>query len=167
MTKPRRPIALPVGVRKGCAFLLLLIMIFGGAGTLQGATRNEGYDPLRQITAQLLRANLLILQDVSGSMRWDVHAHTLLEDEDSVGRLVWSVPCLDGNPGPTPTPTDTPTPTATATDTPTATSTFTPTFTATSFPSGTAICRSAWACRPEPEPVIRTRSPCEWLRWSS
>ena len=124
MTKPRLPVALPITVRKACAFLLLFVMTFGGAGTLQGATRTEGYDPLRQITAQLLRANLLILQDVSGSMRWDVHAHSLLEDEDSVGRLVWSVTCLDGNPGPTPTPTVTPTDTPTITPTrPTPTST--------------------------------------------
>ncbi|HEX2709475.1 MAG TPA: hypothetical protein VHM68_01360, partial [Candidatus Deferrimicrobium sp.] len=90
MTKPRRPVALPVSVRKGCSFLLLFAMIFGGAGTVQGqTTRPEGLDPLRQITAQLLRPDLLILQDVSGSMRWDVHAHSLIEDEDSVGRLVW------------------------------------------------------------------------------
>jgi hypothetical protein len=132
MTNPRRLVALPVSVRKGCAFLLLFAMIFGGAGTVQGASRTEGYDPLRQLTAQLLRANLLILQDVSGSMRWDVYAHSLIEDEDSVGRLVWSVTCLDGNPGPTLTPTVTPTPTFTVTETPTQTSTFTPTFTATS-----------------------------------
>ena len=69
MMKPRRSVALPVGVRKASAFLLLLAMSFGGAGTVQGATRTEGYDPLRQLTAQLLRANLLILQDLSGSMR--------------------------------------------------------------------------------------------------
>jgi hypothetical protein len=78
MTNPRRLVALPVSVRKGCAFLLLFAMIFGGAGTVQGASRTEGYDPLRQLTAQLLRANLLILQDVSGSMRWDVYAHSLI-----------------------------------------------------------------------------------------
>jgi hypothetical protein len=137
MTKPRHAVALPVSVRKGCASLLLLVMIFGGAGTVQGATRTEGYDPLRQITAQLLRANLLILQDVSGSMRWDVAAHTLIEDEDSVGRLVWSVTCLDRNLGPTPTNTVTPTPTVTDTPTPTSTSTVTPTVTVTNTPTST------------------------------
>src|SRR5271169_5267275 len=115
MTKPRRPIAIPVTVRKACAFFLLFAMTFGGAGTLQGAARTEGFDPLRQLTAQLLRADLLILQDLSGSMRWDVYAHSLIENEDSVGRLVWSVSCLDGNPGPTPTPTVTPTDTPTLT----------------------------------------------------
>src|ERR1017187_9672344 len=131
MTKPRRPVAIPVTVRKACAFLLLFAMAFGGAGTVQGAVRSEGFDPLRQITAQLLRANLLILQDVSGSMRWDVSGHTVIEDEDSVGRLVWSVTCLDGNPGPTPTPTSPPTETPTQTPTVTPTSTETPTQTST------------------------------------
>ena len=137
MTKPRRPVALPVTVRKGCAFLLLFAMSFGGAGTIQGAVRTEGYDPLRQITAQLLRPNYLILQDLSGSMNWDVSAHSLIENEDSVGRLVWSVACLDGNPGPTPTPTATPTdtPTATPTITPTDTATTTPTVTPTDTPT--------------------------------
>src|SRR5512141_2108956 len=126
MTKPRRPLTLPVTLRKGCAFLLLFMMCFGGAGTVEAVTRTEGYDPLRIITAQLLRANLLILQDVSGSMRWDVSAHSLIEDEDSVGRRVGSVTCLDGNPGPTPPPTDTPTETPTTTPTVTPTSTETP-----------------------------------------
>src|ERR1035441_4936692 len=117
MTKPRRPVAIPVTLRKGCAFLLLFAMSFGGAGTVQGAVRTEGFDPLRQLTAQLLRADLLILQDVSGSMRWGVDVPTIISDEDSVGRLVWSVTCLDGNPGPTPTPTSTPTETLTQTPT--------------------------------------------------
>src|ERR1700687_1057870 len=131
MLKPRRPVTLPVAVRKGCACLLLFAMSFGGAGTAVAGARTEGYDPLRQLTAQLLRANLLILQDLSGSMRWDVRGHSLIENEDSVGRLVWSVTCLDGNPGPTPTPTATPT------ETPTATPTVTPTFTATATPTTT------------------------------
>jgi len=109
MTKPCRPIALPVTVRKACALFLLFAMAFGGVGTVQAATPAEGYDPLRQITSQLLRANLLILQDLSGSMAWDLYGHSLIEDEDSTGRLVWDVACLDSNPGPTPTPTGTPT----------------------------------------------------------
>src|SRR5450756_3057935 len=31
-------------------------------------TQTEGYDALRQISAQIMKANLLILQDVTGSM---------------------------------------------------------------------------------------------------
>src|SRR5664279_830966 len=100
MTKRRRS-ALPPFLRKASAVLLLAVMAFGGAGSVQAVTLTEGFDPLRQITAQLLRANLLILQDLSGSMAWDLYGHTVVEDEDSVGRLVWSVSCLDGNTGPT------------------------------------------------------------------
>jgi hypothetical protein len=139
MTKPRRRVALPVFLRKASAFALLVVMAFGGAGSVQAAGTTEGYDPLRQITAQLLRANLLILQDLSSSMAWDIYGHSLIEDEDSVGRLVWSVTCLDSNPGPTPTntPTPTETPTATPTVTPTFTSTATPTVTPTVTPTAT------------------------------
>ena len=38
------------------------------------AAPTEGYDPLRQITAQLIKANLLIVQDVTGSMAQDIYS---------------------------------------------------------------------------------------------
>ena len=106
--KPKISLRLPVRARKACALLLLFLMAFGGAGSAQGAA-TEGYDPLRQITQQLLRANLLILQDLSGSMRWDVYGNDLYEKEDSVGRLVWFVTCLEPAQVATPIPTATPT----------------------------------------------------------
>ena len=40
-------------------------------------TATEGYDPLRQITVQQDKANLLIVLDTSGSMRWDAERHAL------------------------------------------------------------------------------------------
>ena len=111
--RSRLSFRLPVTVRKAFALLLLFVMAFGGAGTAQGAA-TEGYDPLRQITAQVLRANLLILQDLSGSMKWDVYGNQLYEEEDSVGRLVWFTTCINAAPVATPTPTMTPTASSTA-----------------------------------------------------
>jgi len=62
-------------------------------------TTDEGYDPLRQITAQVMKANLLILQDVTGSMAWypdyglSVDSNTFAYPtygDDSRGHLFWS-----------------------------------------------------------------------------
>lgn len=39
------------------------------------AWAGEGYDPLRQITTQIPRSNLLCLLDVSGSMAWDLYGN--------------------------------------------------------------------------------------------
>ena len=135
--KPARLItALRPGIRRAVALLLLAVMAFGGTPVAE-AQIVEGYYPLQQLAVQQLRANLLIVQDISGSMSWDVYKAPVIEAEDSVGRLIWNVTCLGNNPGPTPTMTATPTPTATETPTPTPTSTSTPTVTVTPTPTST------------------------------
>ena len=49
----------------------------------------EGYDPLRQITKQLVKANLLIVLDTTGSMSGDAPGNNLLDGDDATGRLSW------------------------------------------------------------------------------
>ncbi len=50
----------------------------------------EGYDPLRQITAQIQKANLLIVEDVTGSFAWWPSSNsTPTRSENSFGYLVW------------------------------------------------------------------------------
>lgn len=57
-------------------------------------TQTEGYDPLRQITAQIMKANLLILQDITGSMAWypdhGSSPTTPSKSDDSRGHLFWN-----------------------------------------------------------------------------
>lgn len=61
--------------------------IVGGSPVLAQTLPTEGYDPLRQITAQLVKANLLLVQDTSGSMVWDKYGNDV--GNDSHGRLRW------------------------------------------------------------------------------
>ena len=47
---------------------LLLAALLVAAPALRAQTPTEGYDPMRQITAQLMKANLHIVHQVTGSM---------------------------------------------------------------------------------------------------
>ncbi len=49
------------------------------------ASSNEGYDPMLQITHQFARANIYIVQDVSGSMAWDINGRDV--GVDSTGTI--------------------------------------------------------------------------------
>ena len=43
---------------------------------------NEGFDPMRQISTQFVRPNILLVFDVSGSMAWDeINGHTVGTDQ--------------------------------------------------------------------------------------
>lgn len=53
------------------------------------STPTEGYDPMRQITAQLVKANLLIVQDVTGSMADDIYSFEASNGQHAHGRLYW------------------------------------------------------------------------------
>ncbi len=90
--KTHRPLALALAALVAAAL----------PAPLAGQTPTEGYDPMRQITAQLVKANLLIVLDTSGSMAWDMAGTTLGDtdaftkydganvDGDAVtGRLFW------------------------------------------------------------------------------
>ncbi len=51
----------------------------------------EGYDPLRQITQQVLKANLLLVLDTTGSQAWTTYGpNTLTQGQDSTGHLFWN-----------------------------------------------------------------------------
>jgi hypothetical protein len=59
----------------------------------------EGFDPLRQITSQVVKANLLLTLDTTGSQAFPTDYncplvsnsfHCLLYDEDSTGHLFWN-----------------------------------------------------------------------------
>lgn len=71
---------------------LLLAALASLALPCLAQTQTEGYDPLRQITAQLMKANLLILQDITGSMAWfpDSSSPTPTKGDDSRGNLFWN-----------------------------------------------------------------------------
>src|SRR5512139_3762950 len=129
MSRPRVGLALPAFVRKAVAVAMGLLLVLGSEG-IALAAYEEGYDPLRQITQQVIPPNLMVVLDRSGSMRWDAFGNELFEGDDSIGRLVWyGGICVNPKPTstPTPTPTETPTSTPTSTETPTATPTSTPT----------------------------------------
>ncbi|MEW6336538.1 MAG: hypothetical protein AB1625_03955, partial [Acidobacteriota bacterium] len=83
---------------------------------------NEGYDLMRQITAQIPRPNLLVVLDTSNSMRWDFVGNDLGVDvTGTLPKATWIARCDEPEPTPTPTPTITPTATPTSTSTPTPT----------------------------------------------
>ncbi|MHB8800986.1 MAG: pilus assembly protein [Thermoanaerobaculia bacterium] len=71
--------------------LLLAVLLLAAAPALQAA--DEGIDPMRQITEQMDAANFLIVQDVTGSMRWDFKGNTLSYQENSTGNLFWNSGC--------------------------------------------------------------------------
>lgn len=73
--------------------LLLAVALALSAPALLGQTPTEGYDPMRQITEQMDSANLLIVQDVTGSMRWDAAGNSLSYAENSTGNLFWNQGC--------------------------------------------------------------------------
>lgn len=75
---PRRALALPLAVAMALA---------AASPSSAQTVPTEGYDPLRQITAQLVKANLLLVQDVSGSMVWDKYGNNV--GNDAHGRLSW------------------------------------------------------------------------------
>ncbi|MFZ5785023.1 MAG: hypothetical protein ACOY3Y_01150, partial [Acidobacteriota bacterium] len=71
---------------------------------------NEGYDLMRQITAQIPRPNLLVVLDTSNSMRWDFVGNDLGVDvTGTLPKATWIARCDEPEPTPTPTPTVTPT----------------------------------------------------------
>jgi hypothetical protein len=71
--------------------LLLAALLLAAAPALWAA--DEGIDPMRQITEQMDAANFLIVQDVTGSMRWDFRGNTLSYQENSTGNLFWNSGC--------------------------------------------------------------------------
>ncbi len=68
-----------------------------GAQTID--PNNEGYDPMRQISTQFVRPNVLLVFDVSGSMAWDeISGHTVGTDEDgSWLTATWGTPVGSGS----------------------------------------------------------------------
>ena len=44
---------------------------------LSAARADEGFDPMKQITSQWVRPDLLLIQDVSGSMAWDLYGNSV------------------------------------------------------------------------------------------
>ncbi len=121
--------------------MIVIVLAVGLAVPVLAATlvpSNEGYDLMQQITFQQVKANILIVLDVSGSMAWDYKGNYV--GVDSIGtnpQFGWRVSSLTC-PTPTPTPTPTETPTATPTITPTATATATATVTPTATATATA-----------------------------
>jgi Neisseria PilC beta-propeller domain len=71
---------------------LLLAALASLAFPCLAQIQTEGYDPLRQMTAQLMKANLLILQDITGSMAWypDTDSPTPKKGDNSRGQLFWN-----------------------------------------------------------------------------
>ncbi len=67
----------------------VLVVIATSIPALSQTAPSEGYDPLRQITAQLVKANLLIVQDVTGSMAYDIYSYTAPNGQHAHGRLNW------------------------------------------------------------------------------
>ncbi len=64
---------------------------FAATGDATGA-----WDPLRQVTLQILRPNLLIVQDVSGSMVWDINAQDVgVDSQGTTPTAAWSAKYLD------------------------------------------------------------------------
>ena len=73
--------------------LLLAVLLALASPALLGQTQTEGYDPMRQITAQLMKANLHIVQDVTGSMeRWPDSSDEPVGKANAFGYLIWSGP---------------------------------------------------------------------------
>lgn len=68
---------------------LATVLVLAGGWATPGSAQTEGYDPLRQITKQLVKANFLIVLDTTGSMGGDVNGVGLKDVEDSTGRLSW------------------------------------------------------------------------------
>jgi hypothetical protein len=63
MREPRHPLE-----TRTLALAFAAALTLSPAAALGQAEPTEGYDPMRQITAQLMKANLHIVQDVTGSM---------------------------------------------------------------------------------------------------
>jgi len=62
------------------ALACLAVAAAAGAQTIDPA--NEGYDPMRQISSQFVRPNILLVFDVSGSMAWDeINDHSVGVDQ--------------------------------------------------------------------------------------
>ena len=91
----------PGRTHRALALALAALVAAAAPAPLAGQS-TEGYDPMRQITAQLVKANLLIVLDTSGSMAWDMPGNTLgdgdsltkydgadISGEAVTGRLFW------------------------------------------------------------------------------
>lgn len=71
--------------------LLLAVLLALFSSALLGQTPTEGYDPMRQITEQIMKANLHIVQDVTGSMeRWPDNSNEPTGKANAFGYLIWS-----------------------------------------------------------------------------
>ncbi len=70
----------------------LILAHAAGAQTIDPA--NEGYDPMRQISTQFVRPNILLVFDVSGSMAWDeISQHSVGTDQTGswLNTVSWAV----------------------------------------------------------------------------
>jgi len=80
---------------------LLLAVLLLASRALLGQPQTEGYDPMRQITAQIMKANLHIVQDVTGSMeRWPDSSNEPTGKANAFGYLAWAGPtksCSNAN----------------------------------------------------------------------
>jgi len=64
------------------ARLTLLLAAAAVVACVSAARADEGFDPMKQITSQWVRPNLLLIMDVSGSMAWDLYGTSVGVDED-------------------------------------------------------------------------------------
>jgi hypothetical protein len=89
--------------RRSVAVALALALLVAGVAAAQVVdplnTATEGYDPMRQISTQFLRPNVLLVFDVSGSMAWDeISQHDVGVDQLGTGLTVsWTAPAGSGS----------------------------------------------------------------------
>jgi len=70
--------------------LLTVFALAAAAGAQTIDPTNEGYDPMRQISSQFVRPNILLVFDVSGSMAWDeINNHTVGTDQTGTWLTAW------------------------------------------------------------------------------
>ncbi len=81
--------------------VLILATVFLALFPTSFWAQTEGLDPLRQITTQIARSNLLVVLDVSGSMAWNVYgASGQAGDSSSIGGVpsaAWSATTHQGD----------------------------------------------------------------------
>ncbi|MBL8113409.1 MAG: hypothetical protein JNK60_11020, partial [Acidobacteria bacterium] len=81
--KHKLRISLPSWLRRTSAVALSALMLLTPVVPAEAQSIQEGVDPLRQIGANVVRANLAILFDVTGSMGRDIYLEPLRDESGS------------------------------------------------------------------------------------